>query len=213
MTSHPVLWSFRRCPYAMRARLAIARAGQRVELREILLRDKPQAFLETSPSGTVPCLRLPDRVLDESLDIMIWALERNDPDGLRDMPDAGWAWIAECDGPFKAALDRTKYASRYPAHDPDEEREKAAVFLRKLDAQLGHHGALFGARLTLADLAILPFVRQFAHIDRAWFRAQDWPHLIVWLDRFLESADFARIMSKYPLWSDTAPPIWFDGQA
>jgi glutathione S-transferase len=193
----------------MRARLAVLSAGQRVELREILLRDKPEAFLETSPSGTVPALRLPDRVLDESLDIMVWALGQRDPDHLLDMPEAGWSLISECDGPFKSALDHTKYANRYPDHDPAVERAKATAFLQMLDAQLAGQGMLFGAKLTVADLAILPFVRQFAHIDRVWFFEQPWPHLIAWLEKFLESDAFARIMPKYPLWSEMSDPIWF----
>ena len=110
-----VLYSFRRCPYAMRARLALRSARQQVQLREVVLRDKPAAFLATSPSGTVPCLALDTgEVIDESLDIMIWALRRHDPEGLLQMPDPGWDWINRCDGPFKHALDRTKYATRYP---------------------------------------------------------------------------------------------------
>ena len=110
----PILYSFRRCPYAMRARLAVRVAEQPVALREILLRDKPEAFLEASPSATVPCLVHADGVIDESLDVMRWALSGNDPHGWLEMPEAGWDWIARCDGPFKHALDRTKYATRYP---------------------------------------------------------------------------------------------------
>ena len=127
MCNHPIFWSFRRCPYAMRARLAVLGAGLKVELREIVLRDKPQAFLNTSPSATVPALRLGDRVLDESLDIMVWALKQRDPQRMLDMPDEGWQLIARNDGPFKAALDHTKYAVRYPDLDPRAERAKAAA--------------------------------------------------------------------------------------
>lgn len=213
MTSHPILWSFRRCPYAIRARLALASSGLRVELREILLRDKPQAFLDTSASATVPALRAGDDILDESLDIMVWALTRNDPQGLLDMPQVGWDLISDNDGPFKDALDHTKYAVRYPDHDAEVERETAARYLRVLDARLIGQDWLFGARATLADLAILPFVRQFANIDRAWFDAQDWPHLIVWLDRFLESEAFAHVMGKYPPWTSGQAPVWFDAAA
>ncbi|MBU2487130.1 MAG: glutathione S-transferase N-terminal domain-containing protein, partial [Alphaproteobacteria bacterium] len=110
----PVLYSFRRCPYAMRARLAVASAGVEVELREILLRDKPAAFLAASPSATVPCLVTDSGVIDESLDVMLWALTQNDPEGWLQMPEAGHDWITRADGPFKQALDRTKYANRYP---------------------------------------------------------------------------------------------------
>ncbi len=209
MTQHPILWSFRRCPYAMRARLAIMSAGVTVELREILLRDKPQAFLQTSVSGTVPALRAEDQILDESLDIMIWALKQNDPQQLLKMPEEGWDLIATNDGPFKAALDHTKYATRYPELDVKAERAKAASYLLSLNDQLKGRQWLFGDRPTLADLALLPFVRQFAHIDRAWFDAQAWPGLIAWLDRFLESEIFARIMNKYTPWSEGDAEIWF----
>ncbi|WP_417597017.1 glutathione S-transferase [Pararhodobacter oceanensis] len=219
MTDHPILWSFRRCPYAMRARLAVQASGLQVELREILLRDKPEAFLATSPSATVPCLRLPspapesvpEPVIDESLDIMIWALKQQDPDGLLDMPEAGWQLIATNDGPFKTALDHTKYAVRYPDLDPDAEREKASAFLYDLDAQLAGQAALFGARWRVADLAILPFVRQFANIDRPWFDAQPWPNLILWLDAFTKSEDFSRVMVKFPQWRPEDAPLWFGG--
>jgi len=209
MSDLPIFWSFRRCPYAMRARLALVLSGVIVELREILLRDKPQAFLDTSASATVPALRLPDRVIDESLDIMVWALRENDPHQILDMPQAGWTLISVNDGPFKQALDRTKYAVRYPDVDAVAERAKAAAYLRDLDTLLQGQDWLFGPRPTLADYAILPFVRQFANTDRAWFDAQDWPALRGWLDRFLDSAVFAGIMQKYAPWSDGDPPLLF----
>lgn len=212
MPPHPILWSFRRCPYAIRARLAIQQAGLRVELREILLRDKPQAFLDTSPSATVPTLRDGANVLDESLDIMVWALRRNDPIGLLDMPPEGWALIEANDGPFKTALDHTKYAVRYPDLDAGEERARAARHLAALDPMIGDGAWLFGTRPTLADLALLPFVRQFANTDRAWFDAQDWPGLHGWLDRFTEGPAFHAIMVKHPPWFEGQAPLWFGGQ-
>lgn len=205
----PILWSFRRCPYAIRARLAVLSAGLTVELREIVLRDKPQAFLETSASATVPALRLSDQNLDESIDIMVWALRQSDPESLLDVPAVGWDLISANDGPFKAALDHTKYATRYPDLDHAAEREKAATHLRSLDEQLSGKEWLFGPQATIADLAILPFVRQFAFIDKAWFDAQPWPHLSAWLERFLASQRFAAAMEKYPPWTDGDPPLWF----
>ncbi|MEP1201613.1 glutathione S-transferase [Tateyamaria sp.] len=211
MSHHPILWTFRRCPYAIRARLAIASAGVKVELREILLRDKPPAFLETSASATVPALRLADQVLDESRDIIVWALEQNDPHHLLNMPREGWDLIGENDGPFKSALDHTKYASRYPGVDPQIERGKAAAFLINLDAQLRGQTALYGNQTTVADLAIFPFVRQFANVDREWFDAQPWPSLIVWLDTFMQSEAFAHVMTKYARWSEGDAPTWFGG--
>lgn len=182
-----------------------------MELREILLKDKPAAFLETSPSATVPALRLQDRVLDESLDIMVWALQQSDPEWLLDMPPEGWDLISTNDGPFKAALDHTKYASRYPDLDAKTERAKASVFLADLDDRLKGHDWLFGSRPTLADMAILPFVRQFANTDRAWFDLQDWPTLITWLERFTESGAFGTIMTKFTPWSEADEPNWFGG--
>lgn len=207
----PILYSFRRCPYAMRARLAVHSAGITVALREIQLRDKPEAFLATSPSATVPALRAGDLVLDESLDIMVWALKQNDPQALLKMPSQGWDLIETNDGPFKSALDRTKYATRYPGIDAEAEREKAAGYLRALDQRLKGQAALFGPRQTIADLAILPFVRQFANSGRTWFDAQDWPDLRAWLDGFTDSAEFANAMHKYAPWSEGDAPVLFGG--
>ena len=209
MSSHPIFWTFRRCPYAIRARLALSSAGATVELREILLRDKPQDFLDTSPSATVPALRLEDRVLDESREIMVWALDQSDPHGLLEMPKTGWELIDENDNPFKAALDHTKYSVRYPDLDPEVERAKASSFLIRIDERLKGQKWLFGDRPSMADLAILPFVRQFANTDRKWFDAQPWPDLVAWLDRFLESEAFAGVMTKYVPWSKGDDPIWF----
>lgn len=202
----PVLYSFRRCPYAMRARLAVASAGVEVELREILLRDKPAAFLAASPSATVPCLVTDSGVIDESLDVMLWALTQNDPEGWLQMPEAGHDWITRADGPFKQALDRTKYANRYPGTDPENQRDAAAGFLSELDQTINEW--IFG-RPTLADFAILPFVRQFAFIDKEWFDAQAWPRLQGWFERFLVSERFEQTMDKYPQWREGDAPVSF----
>lgn len=202
----PILYSFRRCPYAMRARLALHAAGQSVTLREVVLRDKPSAFLAASSSGTVPCLVTGEVVIDESLDIMLWALARHDPERWLDMPESGRDWIARADGPFKTALDRTKYAVRYPDSDPMEARAAAARFLTDLDRQLGDW--IFD-RPSLADFAILPFVRQFASVDQDWFAAQPWPRLHLWLARFLASDRFAATMAKYSPWSPDADGVAF----
>lgn len=209
MADLPILWSFRRCPYAMRARLAIQSSGQPVALQEILLKDKPAPFLAASPKGTVPVVQDGPRVIEESRDVMLWALAKNDPEGWLDMPDEGYALIDECDGPFKKALDHTKYAVRYPELDESEEREKALAFLRKLDARLQDTPFLMGSRRTLADMAILPFVRQFANTDRAWFDAQGLTTLTHWLDDFLTSDRFRAIMVKYPPWQEGQDQIIF----
>lgn len=205
----PILWSFRRCPYAMRARLALASAAVRVELREVVLRDKPQAFLATSPSATVPCLDGPDGVIDESLDIMLWALRRHDPESLLEMPEEGFDLIDICDRPFKAALDRYKYASRFDDADPGVERSRAGDFIAGLNSRLADRPWLFGDRPRLADLAILPFVRQFAHVDLAWFTAQPWPDATRWLEAFKTSARFRGIMQKHPPWHPGDSPVQF----
>lgn len=202
----PVLYSFRRCPYAMRARLAIQAAQVRVELREVVLRDKPQAFLEVSPSATVPCLVHVEGVIDESLEIMRWALALNDPLGWLDMRQSGLEWIARNDGPFKHALDRTKYTSRYPDEDSNTHRAEACAFLTDLDAQLSPW--IFD-RPTLADYAIAPFVRQFAFIDKTFFDTQPWPSLHRWLEQFLAAPEFATMMQKYPQWHAGDPPAFF----
>jgi len=197
----------------MRARLAVHASGQKVALREILLRDKAPEFLAASPKGTVPVLVDQGRVVEQSLDVMHWALARADPENWRAMPAEGSALVERADGPFKTSLDRYKYASRFDAEEGDvardEARDTAGEFLRDLNAQLSDNIWLFGDHARLADMAILPFVRQFAHVDRSWFWAQDWPDLIGWLDRFLASDRFAAIMTKYPKWQAGDPPTQF----
>lgn len=212
----PILYSFRRCPYAMRARLAVARAGLDMELREVVLRNKAEAFLAASKSGTVPCLVTRDgTAIDESLDIMIWALKQHDPDHWLDMPEPGYDLITRADTEFKNALDRTKYGTRYPECDPEIERAKAMDFLADIEAMIPSGGWLFGPDPRLADMAILPFVRQFAMIDKARFDREIGPNVANWLDRFLTSAGFAAIMGKYPKWEEgddlTLAPIWDQG--
>lgn len=201
----PILYNFRRCPYAIRARLALSYANVNVEIREVVLRNKPAEFLATSPSGTVPSLKLTDTILDESLDIMEWALSQYDPIDLMDMPSRGFDLITECDGNFKQDLDRAKYPNRFPETDPIESRDKAALFLYKLEKMLSPN--LFGKNMSIADLAILPFVRQFAHIDQVWFYAQDWINLINWLDNFKQSSEFNKIMTKLAPWQLGDTPV------
>jgi len=205
----PILWTFRRCPYAMRARLAIQSSGQQVVLQEILLKDKPASFLAASPKGTVPVVQDGDRVIEESRDVMLWALGRNDPEGWLDMSAEGSALIDACDGPFKAALDHTKYAVRFPDRDEAAERSKAMAFLKDWNDRLEQDAFLMGPKRTLADMAILPFVRQFANTDRAWFDAQRLTPLTKWLDNFLASERFYGVMSKYPPWQSGQDQILF----
>lgn len=218
----PVLYSFRRCPYAMRARLAIAASGTVCQLREVVLRDKPEAMLQASPKGTVPVVVAVDgEVIDESLDIMRWALTRNDP-GRWLQPEQGDAaemleLIGRNDSDFKRDLDRYKYPDRH-AHREDfsnaadyaaRHRASAAQWLQELDARIAAWGYLMGSRPCLADMAIAPFVRQFAQVDRDWFDAQPWPALSQWLADWLVSPLLASIMFKYPAWTPDAEPVHF----
>lgn len=194
----PILYSFRRCPYAIRARLALAVSGIAVEHREVKLRDKPAEMLAASPKGTVPVLVLSDgAVIDESIDIMRWALARNDPEGWLAGDDA--ELIAANDGAFKHHLDRYKYPERFAADDVDH-RAAGLAMLEGLDARLGEHAYLSGDRFGLADGAILPFVRQFAAVDRDWFAAQAIPRVRAWLAAFVGSALFVGVMQVREVW-------------
>lgn len=207
MSSLPILYSFRRCPYAIRARLALLVSGQAVVLREVVLRDKPDALRQASPKATVPVLQLPDgQVIDQSIDIMHWALARSDPEGWLMCDDAGL--VAANDGPFKAHLDRTKYPDRHGS-DPAVHRAAALDWLHRLDRRLGGSDQLCGATRGLADMAIVPFVRQFAAIDPAWFTAQALPHLRRWLDGHLQSPLFAAAMLRIAPWREGDAPVVF----
>ena len=204
----PVLYSFRRCPYAMRARLALRASGVVYEHREILLKNKPTHMLALSPQGTVPVLWLRGQVnspvLAQSLDIMLWALRQHDPQAWLPTTEAGWthtlARIACNDGPFKQHLDRYKYPQRSGLSDGLVDRDQAAELLLALDADLQANPYLSGPQWGLQDAALAPFVRQFAHVDAAWFAAQPWTALARWLARFEASDDFAAVMQKIPLW-------------
>jgi len=190
----------------MRARLALAASGTACELREVVLARKPQALLQASPKGAVPVLVLPDgAVLEQSLDIMLWALRRNDPQQWLPTSapeiDSAMALIAQCDGEFKANLDRYKYPNRYALADGLAHRSMGAQFLQTLNTRVEAHGFLHGDHFGLADAAIAPFVRQFAHTDPAWFASQPWPALQHWLTDFEESGLYVRTMDKFPVWA------------
>ncbi len=200
----------------MRARSAVVASGLVCELREVALRNKPQALLDASPKATVPVLVDSDgAVIEQSLDIMLWALGHNDPlawlpsatGGLSSMTDL----IAECDGEFKHHLDRYKYPQRYDNTDGRVHREEAASWLLQIESRLARTPFLFGANQTMADAAIAPFVRQFAHTDLEWFEGQPWPHLQAWLQQWSQSALFERIMGKYPPWAPGQAPLLFPG--
>ncbi|QTD54769.1 glutathione S-transferase [Parasphingorhabdus cellanae] len=213
MSDTPILYSFRRCPYAMRARMALLISETPVRLREVVLRDKPEEMIAASPKATVPVLVLhDDSVIDESLAIMHWALAGHDPDGWLEQEEAGREWIAETDGEFKTNLDRYKYPTRYEDVDPMAHRSAGLRFLEKLDAQLSEKGQLLRDKPSLADHAIFPFVRQFANNDRAWFDAQALPALQAWLAGHLQSDLFLTAMKKYPQWKTGDPEPLFGTQ-
>jgi len=205
-TALPILYSFRRCPYAIRARLAIAYAQQQVELREVVLKDKPQEMLAISPKATVPILQLPDgSVLEESRDIMLWALHLNDPDALlTGEPSESTALLLdENDGEFKHWLDRYKYADRYPEHSAGDYRAKGEVFLQKLELRLQENVYLCGGTIRIADIAIMPFVRQFAMVDNSWFDRAPYPALQAWLNSWLHEVVFTKMMRKHAPWQQS----------
>ena len=201
----PILYSFRRCPYAMRARMALLQAEVQVELREVVLRDRPEHMMKISPKGTVPVLLLPDgTALEESLDIMLWAL------------DEAWLvgdWknlVDGNDGDFKFHLDRYKYNNRYENPlPPEEHRSHVLSFLESYDRRLKASSYLCGDACTIADIALAPFVRQFANTNRAWFDDLPLPNLHAWLSMMLEDVLFRNCMVKHPQWKPGDEPILF----
>ena len=195
--SEALLYSFRRCPYAMRARLAVRYSGVPVRIVEVSLKAKPAEMLALSPKGTVPVLNVNGQVIEESLEIMQWALAQNDPDNwLLQGDPAVFALIAENDQDFKYHLDRYKYAERYPEQPMEQYRAGGEGFLQKLEALLAERDYLMANHLTLADAALAPFVRQYAHVDRVWFAGTPYKRLQAWLGRFLESPLFIAVMAK-----------------
>ena len=215
MSTLPVLYSFRRCPYAMRARMAIRYAGLSTELREVVLSDKPASMLLYSPKGTVPVLVLPDgKVIDESIDIIHWALSVNDPDQwLTGCSEAQLLWlnqlVEENDYSFKLSLDKYKYAERFPEQSATVYRAEGDKFLIRLEEMLQANTFLAGDNMTVADVAVFPFVRQFAHVDKDWFYQTKYLKLQQWLDLILDMALFKEVMKKYKPWKEGAEIIMF----
>lgn len=199
----PLLYSFRRCPYAIRARLALQLAGIAYRLQEVSLKDKPAELLALSPKATVPVMRLADgTVMEQSLDIMCWALRQDTsrnwllPDA--SLPPEAASLIAENDGSFKKALDHFKYPQRYPAIDPQLARAEVSRFFAELERRLQLQPWLSGAQIGIADLALVSFIRQAAAVDTDWFAGLPYISLQRWLQQLLESADFQAVMQKAP---------------
>lgn len=197
----PILYTFRRCPYAMRARMAIYAAGVKVQPIEVSLKNKPQSLLDYSPKATVPVVVTSGEVIEESRDIMLWALHQSDPDNWLLQNDAlkqeqMTQFVDSCDTEFKPLLDRYKYFDRHPEYSQAEYRRQAEVFLKKLDASLSMHTFLIDANMRFADVAIFPFVRQFAGVDKLWFTQSPYKNLQRWLDVCINTAMFEAIMAS-----------------
>ena len=214
MSTLPCLYSFRRCPYAMRARLGLLFAEQQVELREVVLKNKPPQMLDISPKGTVPVLQLIDgTVIEQSREIMLWALEQNDPENLLDKTvfNEANALIDQNDNEFKYWLDRYKYADRHLEMTQEEYRQQGEVFLQRLDALLSKNSYLLGANIGVADIGIMPFVRQFAHVDRNVFYDLPYPNLQRWLKRWLQHPLFLQAMTRFKPWEEGDELVVFGG--
>ena len=211
----PVLYSFRRCPYAMRSRLALKYSGIQVELREVDLKAVPDALCELVPDNpTVPVLQLQDgRVIDESWDILLWAVREHDPDSWLGKNESNLVpaeqWIEMNDYSFKIELDHYKYYDRYPDKTQLEYREEAEEFIRDLEDQLQQTRFLLGDSLSIADIGVLPFIRQFAFVDKNWFDQARYPKVQAWLEVFLKSGLFNSVMEKYAVWSSGDKPVMF----
>lgn len=210
--TYPILYSFRRCPYAIRARLALRVSGIQVELREVVLADKPAALRLISPKATVPVLVVSQQqVIAESIEIMYWALQQHDPQdwlkGDSEKLAEGARLIAYNDSEFKPQLDRYKYADRFPQQPMEVYRTEGEIFLQQLDAKLAVTSCLLCEFPTLADMAIVPFIRQFSSVDSEWFENSPYPFLRAWLRKLLVTPLFTSVMTKYQKWEEGDEPV------
>ena len=225
----PILYSLRNCPYAMRARIAIFKSHQPVALRDVVLSDKPPEMILASAKATVPILVISQtdnsiskenakcQVIDESLDVMLWALNSADPNDLlhRDSPEVltqMLTFITEFDVEFKRCLEAYKCAKRYHETNIDECRAACEHYIQMLELRLTAHKFLSSERESLLDIALLPFIRQFARIERQWYLQSPYPNLKAWLNNYLQSPMFTKVMAKYPLWLDSAEEVVFVGK-
>jgi glutathione S-transferase len=217
-TPYPVLYSLRNCPFAMRARIAIYKAQQPVLLRDVVLSNKPAEMIAASPKATVPVLVLPNnKVIDESLDVMLWALNETDPDNLLHSNTEGKLdeilnLINLFDIEFKTALEAYKCAKRYKEDNVAECRSVCEKYITMLEERLAESSDLtklflFDGKESLADIALLPFIRQFARVERPWYLQSPYPNVKQWLNAYLQSPMFTKVMAKHPLWVDTNEEI------
>ncbi len=215
MATLPILYSLRNCPYAMRARMAIFKSSQVVLLRDLVLSNKPEEMMQVSPKGTVPVLVLSnDSVVEESLDVMLWALRESDPRDLLHSIDVSilpemLKLINEFDNEFKTCLEQYKCAKRYQEDNIEECRAACQQYLQKLEQCLSKHVFLMSDKESLADIALLPFIRQFARVERQWYLQSPYPKVRLWLNNYLQSAMFSKVMAKHPLWLDTQQEVLF----
>lgn len=211
----PILYSLRNCPYAMRARIAIFKAQQTVLLRDLVLSNKPPEMLQASPKGTVPVIVLANgNVIEESLEVMLWALHESDPDDLlqsvseNTLPEM-LRLIDEFDNGFKTSLEQYKCAKRYKENNLIEQRSDCEEYIQRLEQRLVQHAFLMSNQESLVDIAILPFIRQFARVERQWYLQSPYPKVRQWLNNYLQSQMFTKVMAKYPLWLDEHESVLF----
>jgi len=216
----PILYSLRNCPYAMRARIAIFKSQRAVQLRDLVLSDKPEEMLTVSPKGTVPVVVLADNtVLEESLDIMLWALNRSDPNDLllshsttnKNILDEILALIQQFDDEFKTCLEQYKCAKRYREDNVEQCRQVCEVYISDLEQRLTQHRYLLSDHESLTDIALMPFIRQFSRVERQWYLQSPYPKVKQWLNSYLQSPMFTKVMAKYPLWNDHHDIVLFGG--
>jgi glutathione S-transferase len=209
LITKPILYSFRRCPFAMRARLTLFYCGIKPEIREVKLSNMPQALLTLSPKATVPVLQLSEsKVIDESLDIMRWALSIADQNHWLENSHVSDTLIELSDNKFKPLLDKYKYADRHTESSQLKHRQNAEPFLKSLDERLNQHFYLVDNQIRLADIAIFPFIRQFAGVEPSWFGQSDYSAVKRWLDTLIESSQFKAIMHKYAVWQENDPALY-----
>jgi glutathione S-transferase len=216
---YPILYSLRNCPYAMRARLAIFKTNQIVILRDVDLKNKPSAMLTASPKGTVPILVLNStteqvNIIEESLEVMLWAVHESDPNDLLHQHTPGAEGemlkiIHIFDQEFKSRLEQYKCAKRYRENNIQACRAACEVYIQVLEQRLNQHAFLFSAQESLLDLALLPFIRQFARVERQWYLQSPYPKLRHWLNNYLQSALFSKVMADVERWQENDPVIYF----
>ena len=214
-SSIPTLYSLRHCPYAMRARLAILKSDTPVILRNITLSNKPPEMLTVSPKGTVPVLVISSElIIEESLEIMLWVLAQQDPNNLLQIESPHlllqmFQLISRFDDEFVKCLAQYKCASRYREKNIEQKRQHCEVYLAILERRLNQHHFLMSVQESLADIALFPFIRQIAKVERQWYLQSPYPKLRAWLNRYLQSAEFTKVMVNPPFWEKTQPAFIF----